>query len=373
MAVQPDQGLLPWSLSSVDVLQELAVDPEHGLDEDDALRRRRTFGRNQLLATRQRHLLSILVDQFKGIVIVLLAGAGILAMLFSNIAEAVAIFIVIVINATIGFVTEWRAIRSMEALRRFARVTCVLLRAGSVRYVAAEELVPGDIVMLEAGDLVPADLRLVHAAKLNANESTLTGESLPVHKHTDPLSLDTTSLDRHNMAYKGTVITRGTGRGVVVATGMQTAFGKIFEQVSEAEAQQTPLEKRLDAFGERLAWVVLVIGAFVAVGGILAGRETVLAIEVAIALSVAAIPEGLPIVATIALARGMWRMAKRNALLNRLSAVEVLGATTVIFTDKTGTLTENRLSLDRVVLPERVVEIARAQPEQDDAALLQVL
>jgi Ca2+-transporting ATPase len=289
------------------------------------------------------------VDQFKGIVIVLLAGAGILAMLFSNIAEAVAIFIVIVINATIGFITEWRAIRSMEALRRFARVTCVLLRAGSVRYVEAEELVPGDIVLLEAGDLVPADLRLIRTAKLNANESTLTGESLPVHKHSDQLPADTVSLDRHNMAYKGTVITRGTGRGVVVATGMRTAFGRIFEQVSEAEAQQTPLEKRLDAFGERLAWVVIVIGAFVAVGGILAGRETVLAIEVAIALSVAAIPEGfalsvaaipegLPIVATIALARGMWRMAKRNALITKLSAVETLGAVSVILTDKTGSL-----------------------------------
>jgi Ca2+-transporting ATPase len=356
MAVQPDQGLLPWSLSSFDVLQELAVDPERGLDETEALRRRREFGRNQLQATRQRHLISILVDQFKGIVIVLLAGAGILAMLFSNIAEAVAIFIVIVINATIGFITEWRAIRSMEALRRFARVTCVLLRAGSVRYVEAEELVPGDIVLLEAGDLVPADLRLIRTAKLNANESTLTGESLPVHKHSDQLPADTVSLDRHNMAYKGTVITRGTGRGVVVATGMRTAFGKIFEQVSEAEAQQTPLEKRLDAFGERLAWVVIVIGAFVAVGGILAGRETVLAIEVAIALSVAAIPEGLPIVATIALARGMWRMAKRNALITKLSAVETLGAVSVILTDKTGTLTENRMAVTIALLADADVE-----------------
>ena len=357
MAVQSDQVLLPWSLSSSDVLRELAVDPERGLEQDEALRRRRRYGRNQLLATRQRHFLSILADQFKGIVIVLLAAAGILAMLFSNIAEAVAIFIVIVINATIGFATEWRAIRSMEALRRFARVTCVLLRAGSVRYVAAEELVPGDIVILESGDLVPADLRLVHAAKLNANESTLTGESLPVRKHTDPLPKDTASLERHNMAYKGTVITRGAGRGVVVATGMRTAFGKIFEQVSEAEAQQTPLEKRLDSFGERLAWVVLVIGAFVAVGGILAGRETVLAIEVAIALSVAAIPEGLPIVATIALARGMWRMAKRNALITKLSAVETLGAVSVILTDKTGTLTENRMAVTTVLLADADIEV----------------
>jgi Ca2+-transporting ATPase len=211
-----------------------------------------------------------------------------------------------------------------------------------------------DSVLLEAGDLVPADLRLIQAAKLNADESTLTGESLPVHKHTEPLAEDTVMLDRHNMAFKGTAITRGAGRGVVVDTGMRTEFGKIFEQVSVAESQRTPLEKRLDSLGERLAWAVIVIGALIAIGGILAGRETFLAIEVAIALSVAAIPEGLPIVATIALARGMWRMAKRNALITKLSAVETLGATSVILTDKTGTLTENRMTVTTVLTRPRL-------------------
>lgn len=357
MTGQHDRELSAWSATADSVLQELAVNPAQGLEEGEALRRRRIFGRNQLLITKQRHVMSILTDQFKSIVIILLLGAGVLAMLFSDVAEAVAIFAVILINATIGFLTEWRATRSMEALRRFARITCVLLRAGSVRQVAAEELVPGDIVLLEAGDLVPADLRLVQAAKLKANESTLTGESLPVRKHTDPLAEDTVMLERHNMAFKGTAITRGTGRGVVVATGMKTEFGKIFEQVSEAEAQQTPLEKRLDKLGERLAWAVIVIGAFIAIGGILAGRETVLAIEVAIALSVAAIPEGLPIVATIALARGMWRMAKRNALITKLSAVETLGATSVILTDKTGTLTENRMVVTTALLADTDIEV----------------
>jgi Ca2+-transporting ATPase len=167
MAMRPDTELPAWSLSADTVLQELAVDSARGLEEDEALRRRRVFGRNQLQVAQQRHLMSILVDQFK--------------MLFSDIAEAVAILIVIVINTTIGFLTEWRAIRSMEALRRYAQVTCVLLRGGRVKHAASEELVPGDIVFLEAGDLVPADLRLVQAQKLNANESTLTGESLPVH------------------------------------------------------------------------------------------------------------------------------------------------------------------------------------------------
>ncbi len=373
MTSESHRSLSAWGKSVDDVLQELAVDATRGLEEGVALSRRREYGRNQFRVAKQRHLLAILVDQFKSVVIVLLAGAGVLALLFSDFAEAVAIFAVILINATIGFLTEWRATRSMEALRRLARVTCVLLRAGAVRRVMAEELVPGDIVVLEAGDLVPADLRLLEAAKLDANESTLTGESLPVKKHTDPVPVDAVVMERRNMVFKGTAITRGSGRGVVVSTGMRTEFGKIFEQVSLAEAQQTPLEKRLDALGRRLAWAVIIIGGLIAVGGILAGREIFLAIEVAIALSVAAIPEGLPIVATIALGRGMWRMAKRNALITRLSAVETLGATSVILTDKTGTLTENRMTVTRVLLPGSDIEMEGSVDSVSGALLDELL
>ncbi|MDH5619253.1 MAG: cation-transporting P-type ATPase [Gammaproteobacteria bacterium] len=369
---QSNRSLSAWGKSVDDVLQELAVDATRGLDDDVAHSRRHEYGRNQFRVAQQRHLLAILVDQFRSVVIVLLVGAGVLALLFSDFAEAVAIFTVILINSTIGFLTEWRATRSMEALRRLARVSCVLLRAGAVRRVMAEELVPGDIVVLEAGDLVPADLRLLEAAKLNANESTLTGESLPVQKHTDPIPVDAVVMERRNMVFKGTAITRGSGRGVVVSTGMRTEFGKIFEQVSLAEAQQTPLEKRLDALGRRLAWAVIAIGGLIAIGAILAGRDIFLAIEVAIALSVAAIPEGLPIVATIALGRGMWRMAKRNALITRLSAVETLGATSVILTDKTGTLTENRMSVTTVLL--RANDIVMEEPvDSVSAALLDEL
>jgi len=360
MDLHVDREFAAWSNSVDEVLRELETDATSGLDESEVLRRRGIFGRNQLQVAKQQHLVTILAHQFSSIVIVLLAGAGILALLFSNLAEAIAIFAVIFINTTIGFLTEWRAVRSMEALRRIARIKCALLRAGTVREAAAEELVPGDIVLLDAGDLVPADLRLIEAAKFNANESTLTGESLPVHKQIDTLAKDTRILDRHNMVFKGTSVTRGTGRGVVVDTGMRTEFGKIFEQVSEAEAQRTPLERRLDALGERLAWAVIVLGALIAGGGILVGRETYLAIEVAIALSVAAIPEGLPIVATIALARGMWRMAKRNALITKLSAVETLGATSVILTDKTGTLTENRMTATVAITAD--AEIALSEP-----------
>ncbi len=340
----------PWAESVADVLIALAVDGERGLDDAEAMRRRRRWGSNVVPGPAGRRLLSIFVDQFRSVVVLLLLGAGALAVLLSEFSEGMAILAVVFINGVIGFVTEWRAFRSMEALRQLTRIDAVVLRGGDVKRAPAAALVPGDVVLLEAGDIVPADLRLIRAAKLQSNESTLTGESLPVSKHTEPLSADTRVLDRHNLAFKGTSITRGAGRGIVTATGLHTEFGKIFAQVSGAETPQTPLEKRLDMLGRRLAWAVIAVAVMIALVGVLSGRELFLAIQVAIALAVAAIPEGLPIVATIALARGMWRMARRNALITRLSAVETLGATSVILTDKTGTLTENRMELTTLQL-----------------------
>jgi Ca2+-transporting ATPase len=329
---------------------------------------------------------SILLGQFKSAVVALLLGAGVLALAFSEIVEGLAIFSVILINATIGFLTEWRAIRSMEALRQFARADCVVVRDGRTARVPAGILVPGDVVLFEAGDLVPADLRLFEAAKLAADESTLTGESLPVKKRDSVLDEETPVLDRVNMVFKGTCITRGSGKGVVVGTGTNTEFGKIFEQVVVAKENQTPLEERLSALGAGLAWLIIGIAVIIGVAGIVAGRELFLAIEVAIALSVAAIPEGLVIVATIALARGMWRLAKQNALVTRLSAVETLGATSVILTDKTGTLTENRMTVSAMLLngfdvdadSKRDVEIAEFRvagkaPDPGQAAMMRDL
>ncbi|NIV17724.1 MAG: HAD-IC family P-type ATPase [Woeseiaceae bacterium] len=360
MTIRIEKGFIAWSATVDAVLHQLEVDPEQGLGDDQAAARRAVFGRNQLRVTRKRHVISILKDQFTGIVTLLLVVACGLALAFSEVPEAVAILAVIVVNAAIGFFTEWRAIRSMEALKQFARFSCVVLRGGVVRRTAAENLVPGDIVFLEAGDVVPADLRLIEAVKLTTNESTLTGESLPVHKLTNALDEQAVMFERFNTAFKGTAVTRGTGRGVVTATGLNTEFGKIFEEVSEAHAVRTPLEKRLDVLGEWLAWAVIVIGVLLAAIGIMTGRDVQVAIQVAIALAVAAIPEGLPIVATIALARGMWRMAKRNALITKLSAVETLGATSVILTDKTGTLTENRMAVTTALLPDGEISLADA-------------
>ena len=355
--MQVGQQLSAWSMSAESVLDALSVDAARGLDEAEAGRRRARFGANELVSVRKRGVFSILVEQLRSIVVVLLVAAGALALVMGNVAEAAAIFVVVLINTAIGFVTEWRAVRSMEALRTLARVTCRLLRGGVVREAAAEGLVPGDIVVLSTGDMVPADLRLIDVKKLNVDESALTGESLPVTKRVDILDDATIMFERRNMVYKGTAITRGGGTGVVVATGLHTEFGRIFEQVSEARPQHTPLEKRLDELGRRLAWAVIVVGMALAGTGVLVGREAALAVEVAIALAVAAIPEGLPIIATIALARGLWRMAQRNAIVTRLSAVETLGATSVILTDKTGTLTEGRMVVVTALLPEEEIDL----------------
>jgi Ca2+-transporting ATPase len=217
--------------------------------------------------------------------------------------------------------------------------------------------VPGDIVIFEGGDIITADLRILEASRLQADEASLTGESMPVSKASEPLPRETRLMDRKNCLFKGTAVTRGSGSGLVIATGPHTELGRISRLVSEAEVQQTPLEKRLERLGQRLVLVMLVIALLVAGIGILAGREILLAIEVSIALAVAAIPEGLPIVATIALARGMWRLARRNALIVRLSAVETLGATGVVLTDKTGTLTESRMTVSFIELPEGTLHV----------------
>ena len=352
-----------WIKSAAETLTDLDVDPLLGLSTAEVASRQRQFGQNQLIVAKRRSILSICADQFKSVVILLLTGAGVLAFLFADHVEGLAIFAVVVINGSIGFLTEWRAIRSMEALGRLGSVETVVMRDGNVQSLPAGQLVPGDIVILDGGDIVTADIRLIEAAKLQADESTLTGESLPVGKQIEPLSLSTPVMERSNFVFKGTAITRGTGKGVVVDIGPATELGRISKLVTEAEAQQTPLEKRLDALGRRLTWIVVAIGVFIALVGILIGRDTFLAIEVGIALAVAAVPEGLPIVATIALARGMWRMAQRNALVARLSAVETLGATGMILTDKTGTLTENRMAVTTIRLANDIEVVAEGAGE----------
>jgi len=345
-----------WSLAADEVVANLGADPVDGLTSSEAAERLRRFGPNQIEAVERRHALSLLLAQFRSIVVLLLVAACGLAFAFGDHVEGLAILAVIIANSTIGFVTEWRATRSMEALRDLGRVETVVLRDGIPRHQPADELVPGDIVILEGGDLVAADMRLVEAAKLQVDESSLTGESLPARKEPGVLPPETPLMDRRNMLFKGASLTRGSCKAIVVATGMSTELGHISELVIAAEGRATPLQDRLNRLGGVLAWSAIGLAVLIAATSIATGRDLFLSIEVGIALAVAAIPEGLPIVATIALARGMHRMAKRNALISRLAAVETLGATSVILTDKTGTLTENRMQVVALQLADTNLE-----------------
>ncbi|WP_404361787.1 cation-translocating P-type ATPase [Marinobacter sp.] len=342
-----------WHAGDIaDVLAELDVRTENGLTDDEAQERLKRYGPNQLRVAESRPWWQILLGQFHSIVIYLLGGAAILAFATGRLPEGFAVLAVLLVNTAIGFVSEWKAVRSMAALRRLGEHMTRVRRDGREREIAAPEIVPGDIVLLEAGDLVPADLRLIEAEHLRVNEAPLTGESVPVSKLTDSLAEDTDLADRRNMLYKGTSIADGKALAAVAATGSETELGRVSALAESAEGTVTPLQQRLNQLGRRLAVLTIFIAiAVAAVGFLVRAQEAALVIETALALGVAAIPEGLPIVATIALARGMYLMAARNALVNQLTAVETLGATRVIFSDKTGTLTENRMRLQKIVTP----------------------
>ncbi len=364
-----------------DVLAALGVSVQSGLSTADAAARLRRHGPNLLARRRPVSTLGILAHQFTSPVVVLLAIAAAVSLAYGEIIEAIAIGVVLIVNAAIGFVTEIRAVRSMEALRQLGSVTTRVRRDGRMTVVAAQDLVPGDIVILEGGDIVTADLRLIEASNLAADESALTGESMPVEKSTATARKDTPVAEIRSMAFKGTAITRGGGTAVVVGTGMNTELGRISALVEEARPERSPLEKQLDRLAGHLIWFTLLICAAIGLFGILSGGDMFLMIEAAIALAVAAIPEGLPIVATMALARGMWRMARQNALIERLAAVETLGATTIIFTDKTGTLTENRLSVHSIMTASGTLDLSspgsdsgrRGEPAHPDPTLARAL
>lgn len=356
-----------YDMSAADSCDMLDVGAEEGLSSDEATQRKQKFGPNQLQEEASRSPWLILLDQFRSIVILILVVAAILAFATARFPEGMALVAVTLVNTAIGFFTELKARRSMEALRRLGRQQASVLRDGDRDRIDAEQLVPGDIVFLEEGELIPADIRLVEVEGLRVNEAALTGESVPVNKSIDAVDSNSVLHERTDMLYKGTSISEGWAMGVVTATAMNTELGRIAKLTAEAEEKTTPLQKRLDHLGRKLAWITLGIAALVGFAGLVAGRSTVLMVETAIALGVAAIPEGLPIVATIALARGMWLMARRNALVNQLTAVETLGATSIIFTDKTGTLTENRMRLVKAATPDKTYKLTgRSSHDNED-------
>ena len=372
-AASPQQDVLWWTLDPGSTLSTMQSNENDGLDESEVQLRQRTVGLNVLRSHGRRSSLSILIGQFRSLIVGLLVVACVVALYFGETLEAVAVAVVIVVNTIIGFVTESRAIRSMEALRSLGRTETRVIRSGRTELIDAEMLVPGDIVVLEGGDVVTADLRIVKASKLQADESLLTGESVPVSKATSDVAADTVLAERSCMLYKGTSITRGSGKGIVVTTGMHTELGHISSLVESAEESRTPLEERLDRLGRTLIWVTLGIAVVAVSAGLLQGRDMALMIEMGIALAVATVPEGLPVVATIALATGMREMARRHALINRLSSVETLGATTLILSDKTGTLTENRMTVTRLELSGGEARIGDGGYESDVSPELKLL
>ncbi|WP_372590895.1 cation-translocating P-type ATPase [Guyparkeria sp.] len=350
MSARTDNDFNPAAEPSQAVLERFDTDPDRGLSRQEVRKRRARHGMNRLLEARVRGPLGILLDQFKSLVILLLMGAALAALAFDRTVEAIAIAVALVVNGAVGFVMEYQAVRSMAALKRLGTMKSRVRRDGAERTVPADHLVPGDLVILEAGDQVPADLRIIKSEGLACDESALTGESVPVTKSVDAVESGAGLADQSGMAFKGTAVTQGAGIGLVVAIGMETEIGRIASMVQTAESEMTPLERRLESLGRRLVGLTLIVAVLVTGAGLLAGHSLVTMLETAIALAVAAVPEGLPVVATVALARGMHRMAARNALVKRLAAVESLGAATTILSDKTGTLTENRMTVGLVAL-----------------------
>lgn len=356
-----------WNQPTEKVAQNLNSDLQNGLTTQQVTKRLSRFGKNKLREYKKKSVLEILADQFKSMIMLLLVVAAASSFLFGEFLDAWAILVVVLISVMIGFITELRAVRSMEALYKLGHVKTRVLRNGQVELADAETLVPGDVVLLEGGDVVTADLRIFESSRLQTDESVLTGESLPVKKLTEQLPAETVLAERNNMLYKGTAITRGSGKAVVTGTGMKTELGTISELVQGTDDDKTPLEVRLNKLGNKLIWVTLFITTAITITGIYSGREIIFMIQTGVALAVATIPEGLPVVATIALAKGVKTMAGKHALITRLSSVETLGSTQVIFTDKTGTLTENRMTVQTYLLPSGTVSLTD-ETDQDHQA-----
>jgi len=346
----------PYQQPTDQLMAQWRTSPQ-GLASATVSERRRQYGPNELIEKEKKSPLMMFLAQFKDVLILILIAAAVLAGFVGDLVDTIAILVIVVINAVVGFIQEYRAEKAMEALKKMAAPTATVLRNGVPGTVPAAELVPGDLVILEAGRVVPADLRIIEAAHLKIEEATLTGESVPVEKHVDALPEEGLSLgDRKNMAYKGTVVTYGRGTGMVAAIGMATEFGKIAAMLQNEEEVKTPLQKRLTVFGRKLALAVLAICVIVLGIGLLRGEPPLLMVMVAISLAVAAIPEALPAVITISLALGAKKLIKLQALIRKLPAVETLGSVTYICSDKTGTLTLNRMSVTELYYDGRLLQ-----------------
>ncbi len=349
----------PWhAMSAKEVEERLRVDPEHGLDAAEAAARLRTYGPNRLPQGKKKGPLMRFLAQFNNILIYVLLTAGFIKLMLSLWLDASIIFAVVILNSLLGFIQEGRAEKALDSIRNMLSAEARTLRGGETRLIPAEDVVPGDIILLESGDKIPADLRLIEAKNLRTEEAALTGESVPAEKTTDPVHVKATVGDRENMAFSGTMVVSGRATGVVVATGSQTELGRINQLLAEVSTLETPLLRQIKKFGYVITAVIAVISVLLFSWGHWLGHMTFVELfQAVVGIAVSVIPEGLPALITITLAIGVQRMASRNAIIRRLPAVETLGSVSRICSDKTGTLTLMEMMVTSVVTADKAYEV----------------
>ena len=352
-----------WYNKTVEeAVEELDSNKEKGLSKSEIEERKQRYGLNQLAEAKKKSLFIKFLEQFKDFMIIILIIAAIISgaigyMQGEGITDSIIIFIVIIVNAIVGVAQESKAEKSLEALQKLSAHASKVIRNGKMIVIPSRELVPGDVVVLETGDYVPADLRIIEAVNLKSQESALTGESVPVEKIIDTINEEVGIGDRTNMLFSSSLITYGRGKGIVVETGMNTEVGKIAGMINEVEETETPLQQKLNKLGKTLGIAAIVICVIIFIIGLLYGKEPIEMFMTAVSLAVAAIPEGLAAVSTIVLAIGVQRMVKKHAIVKKLPAVETLGSTTVICSDKTGTLTQNKMTVKKVFYNNKLVDL----------------
>ncbi|NNK86637.1 MAG: cation-transporting P-type ATPase, partial [Flavobacteriaceae bacterium] len=368
----------PFAFSMIEVAEALNSDIKRGLSDDQVRRNLSRYGENILKEHKKKSIWIIFLQQFLDPIIYILTGAMVLAFAFSDVLEGLAILAVLFITAILGFIMEYQAIRSVEALRRITRKVSTVIRNGRLAQIKTRHLVPGDIIVLAAGDIVPADGRLIWHQSIAINESVLTGESNQVEKTEAILKPSVPITDQVNMVFKGTTVVRGNAKAMITETGNKTIIGRISMLTQEAQKVRSPLEKKLAKLSRWLILLTIVLVFVIAITAFFQGRDLLLMAKIGVALAVAAIPEGLPIVATIALARGMIRLSRKKVIIKHLEAVQTLGETTIVCTDKTGTLTENKMSVHQLELMDLSIghhefSSFTIENQNDDAALNQLL
>lgn len=347
-----------YNKSKKEVLSELGTDEYLGLNDQEALQRIEKYGKNELEAKAKKTFAQKLIEQFKDFLIIILIVAAIVSAAVGEVQDAIVILAIVVMNAIMGIVQEGKAEKSVEALQKMSAPNAKVIRNGNQMVLAASSIVPGDVVVLEAGDIIPADLRLIESSNLKIEEASLTGESVPVEKDAKASITGAAGIgDRHNMGFSSTVVTYGRGKGLVVETGVNTEIGHIAKTIESYEEELTPLQLKLNQLGKILGNACIIICVIVFAVGLLQGRGVLNMLLTSISLAVAAIPEGLPAIVTIVLSIGMNRMATRNAIVKKLLAVETLGATQVICSDKTGTLTQNQMTVVKAYVDDKIIDV----------------